>query len=214
MRPSTETTPVASAARGHRPGEGSRVGPNAIIQTRTALDDLVGPALGCAVFEDAGLGCYLAAAPAEMVDEAEPAALFAALRHRMPPNAADRVLREAGLRTGDYILAHRIPRPVQVLLRRLPDMLASWLLLSAIREHAWTFAGSGEFICSHGRPLVIEIADNPLATPGCPWHLAVFERLFHSLVDARVTVEHSTCCAAGEAVCRTTIRRGGGRLVH
>jgi hypothetical protein len=63
---------------------------------------------------------------------------------------AAEVARSAGRRTADYLLAHRIPKPVQALLKALPARLAARVLLSAIARHAWTFAGSGVFSASTG----------------------------------------------------------------
>jgi divinyl protochlorophyllide a 8-vinyl-reductase len=108
---------------------------------------------------------------------------------------------------GDYILAHRIPRPAQRLIRALPAPLGARLLVNAITKHAWTFVGSGIFRVLGHRPPTFEIIDNPLvaedhaSTPQCHWHAAVFERLFSSLVWPDVTVEEVSCRATGDPSC-------------
>ena len=193
------------------PGEGAgvaRVGPNAITQTAASLRAAGGETLARAMFGAAGLAPYLSAPPDEMVAEQEAARLHAAIAAGLPPAQAAAVARDAGRRTGAYILAHRIPKPVQKLLRWLPPRLAAPVLLAAIRRHAWTFAGSGDVTTTAGRSPVLTIARNPLATPGCPWHCAVLETLFRALVAADTHVEETACCATGASACRFVFRRG------
>jgi len=178
-----------------------RVGPNAVIQLAGALADRLDRRTRDAVFTRAGLGALLARPPEAMVDERAVAGLFAALRAELPEGEAGAVLDEAGRRTADYIIAHRIPAPAQRLMAALPAFLGGRLLLGAIGRHAWTFAGSGAVRCGYGRPLTLAIAPNPLASPGCAWHAAVLERLFRRLVDAGSAVAHGPCCARGDNVC-------------
>lgn len=185
--------------------QGPRIGPNAVIQTRAVLLALGHDRLAQVVFARAGLSAYIEAPPANMVPQSEVSALFGALSDSCTQAEAARLAREAGRRTGDYILAHRIPTSAQRLLRRLPRGLAARLLLSAIKKHAWTFAGNGGVSCRYGPRLSISIADNPIAMPGCPWHVAVFERLFGELVDAGVSVRHERCCARRDEVCHFDI---------
>jgi divinyl protochlorophyllide a 8-vinyl-reductase len=60
---------------------------------------------------------------------------------------------------------------------------------------------------------VFEIADNPLVrgevsqAPLCDWHAAVFRRLYSVLVDPRIEVRETACCACGDAACRFEVRR-------
>jgi divinyl protochlorophyllide a 8-vinyl-reductase len=118
-------------------------------------------------------------------------------------------------RTADYLLAHRIPLPVQRVLKRLPAGLAARVLLAAISRHAWTFAGSGRFSASPAgrgrRPLVLEIRNNPLcrghaAVPACDFYAATFERLFQVLVHRDAQVVETACEACGDAACRFELR--------
>lgn len=184
----------------------ARVGPNAILQTAEALRAAGGEALAARAFGRAGLEDLLAAPPADMVAEGDAARLLRALPEILPPAQAEALLAEAGRRTGDYILAHRIPRPAQAVLRGLPAWAAARLLLAAIRRHAWTFAGSGRVRVRGGGRL--EIAANPLAVAGCAWHRAVFSRLFEALVAPRVGVRETACCARGAPACRFEIEIG------
>lgn len=181
--------------------EPGRVGPNAVIQLSHALEALNGANAADAVFAAAGCTKLRAQPPAAMIDEAVPAALFAALWSTLPETAAEAAAAEAGRRTADYIIAHRIPEFARRILGLAPRRLATRLLLHAIRRNAWTFAGSGQCAITT-RPAAIFIADNPIATPDCVWHQAVFERLFRRLVDARARVRHTACIRAGAGACR------------
>lgn len=189
------------------PAQLARIGPNAIIQTAHALSAYGGRDLEGEVFARAGLSRYLAVLPEEMIPENEAIALFAALfdGECLPLQSANAIARDAGLRTGEYILSNRIPRPAQVLLKILPKPLAARALLSAIGKHSWTFAGSGRFSARYGRPLVIDIADNPLAFDRCAWHCAVFERLFGELVTSQARATCTRATTAGVETCRFEI---------
>ncbi|MCZ8179627.1 MAG: bacteriochlorophyll 4-vinyl reductase [Rhizobium sp.] len=190
----------------------ARIGPNAIIQTGQALSALYGPGVARLIFEAAGLEHYIGSLPTTMLNEHEPVALFAAIQATLPHAEADRVLAEAGRRTGHYILENRIPPIARQFLPKLPAGLSSRLLVSAIARHAWTFAGSGRFegrVTGWKRPVVtLVIAANPLATPGCPWHGAVFHRLFASLCGDVASVRHTQCCARGDGACITQLGLG------
>jgi len=193
----------------------SRVGPNAVIQLAGALRDRLGQHATEDLFRHAGLQHFLIDPPGGMVAERLAARLFECLFADLPAATAAAVAAEAGTRTADYILANRIPTLAQSVLRALPPALAGPLLLAAIAKNAWTFAGSGRVRIdsargksgnSRGGPCwVIEIADNPLAMPGCAWHGAVFRRLFEVLVSPAVAVRHPACCHAGAVACRFEI---------
>lgn len=187
---------------------GARVGPNAILQTVAALEARGGRALAERVLAHAGCAGYLEATPGAMIPEHEAASVLRALPACLPPDDARAVARDAGARTGGYILRHRIPGPAQLLLRALPARLAAPILLRAMAAHAWTFAGSGRVEIAPGRPARISIHANPLAVPGCDWHCAVFEALFRRLVSARTAVREARCCARGAAACVFVIETG------
>ncbi len=178
-----------------------------MIQLAAALAARHGAAAAAEVFAAAGLLPLLDAPPAAMVDERAVASLYRALFARLPPAAAAAVAADSGRRTADYILAHRIPRPAQALLRALPPSWAGPLLLRAIARNAWTFAGSGRVSPGRAGPRSwrLEIAANPLAMPRCPWHSAVFERLFRTLVAPAAQVRHPRCCHDGAPACRFEI---------
>jgi divinyl protochlorophyllide a 8-vinyl-reductase len=190
------------------PGQAGRIGPNAITRVAEALHARLGEVAAATLFDRAGLAPYLAQPPEAMVDEAEVTRLHQVLRASLGTVLAQQVAREAGTRTADYLLAHRIPRPAQAVLKRLPPALAARALLAAILGHSWTFAGSGTFRAQAGHPVVLSIKNNPmcrgasLAEPGCDFYAATFERLFRTLVhpDARIVETH--CEACGDAMCR------------
>lgn len=185
-----------------------RIGPNAITRVAEAL----GPARARPVFVHAGLAAYLERPPQAMVDEREVIALHAALRQDLGEAEARRIAADAGRRTAAYLLAHRIPAPVQVVLKRLPAALAARVLLKAISGHAWTFAGSGRFTARAGRPVVLSIANNPLcrgvtsSEPCCDYYSAVFELLFRTLVHRGAHVVETACEASGDPACVFEIR--------
>jgi divinyl protochlorophyllide a 8-vinyl-reductase len=180
----------------------ARVGPNAVIQLELALCERYGEDTARAVFAAAGQSHLLGASLDEMVDERVVAELFHALYARLPEAAAAAVAARAGTRTAEYLLANRIPSPVRGLLPLLPAALSARLLLRAVTANAWTFAGSGRFRALAGSPHVVEIAYNPVAMPGCVWHVAVFEGLFRALVSPRTRVRHTQCCHLGAKRCR------------
>lgn len=192
-----------------KPPSPGAIGPNAVIQVGRALSALYGSDVAQLLYRAAGLTRYFAAPPHEMLDEREPAALFAAVRQALPAQEADRVLAEAGRRTALYILEHRIPPFARKMLPVLPPGLSSRLLVAAISRHAWTFVGSGRFdgrVKGWRRPVVkLSIAANPLASPGCPWHGAIFQYLFGELCGGGVSLQHEACCARGAESCVTRL---------
>lgn len=188
-----------------------RIGPNAIIQVAEALRAQHGEAAARRVFGAAGLGRLLDRPPERMTDERTVFALHRALHALMPGQDAAHIAADAGRRTADYLLANRIPRMVQAVLRVLPARLAAPVLLRAISRNAWTFAGSGHVRVMRGNPAVIEIVANPVATGPCHYHIAVFERLFRVLVHQHATVRETTCCAQGAAACQFEITLPRGR---
>ena len=159
----------------------------------------------------AGVEDWAAQAPADMVDERPVAALHRATRSILEPQSALAILAEAGSRTGDYIVANRIPVWARAILKVLPAALSSRALARAITAHAWTFVGSGRFVCKPGKDPTFEIWSNPLcagetsAAPMCVWHAAVFERLYQALVSPRAKAVETHCSARGDACCRFAV---------
>jgi len=196
--PAAGTVPAPTAGR---------IGPNAITRTAEALDAALGAATVADVFGRAGLQGYLGNPPQDMVDETEVLRLHAVLYERLPAHLAARVGRDAGRRTGDYLLAHRIPRSVQRLLRLSPTWAASRVLLAAIKKNAWTFAGTAHFCARGARPVHVRMTGCPLCrgavacAPRCDFYAGCFERLFQSLVHRRAHVAETACQACGAAAC-------------
>lgn len=150
-----------------------------------------------------------------MVPEADVARLHRTVRLDLP-RLASAILAEAGARTADYILSHRIPKAAQLVLKRLPAPVSAALLSRAIARNAWTFAGSGRFRAE--TPWCFAIDANPLVRgehgdrPLCHWHAAVFERLYGTLVASDVTAVEVACCAErGVHTCRFDLRRPSTR---
>lgn len=187
-----------------------KIGPNAILQMIPVLERVGGRALRDELFASAGI-FHMPRADG-LIDEGPVARLHQALRREMP-DLAPTIAWEAGKRTGDYILANRIPRPVRALLRWLPAALAAPLLTRAIEKHAWTFAGSGRFEVVSRKPIVFALHDNPVVRGEtadhclCHWHAAVFEELFRTLVHPDMRARETACHAAGAPCCRFVIAR-------
>lgn len=186
-----------------------RIGPNAILQVMAVLRAGPGDGACRAVLAQAGLAAYADAPPQGMVDEAQVQALHRVLREQGSVAEARRIGRAAGLATGDYLLAHRIPRPMRWLLPRLPAVWAARVLLVAIRRHAWTFCGSGQFSARVLRSGRVQLRLQGSATsrgarsdePLCDYFAATFERLFQALVSPSSSVQEVACAAMGAPAC-------------
>jgi divinyl protochlorophyllide a 8-vinyl-reductase len=199
------TQPTAGAVR-------ALIGPNAITQVADALLREFGAQATSRLFEHAGLAHYLTAPPTRMVDDADVQRLHAALRSELGVPQARRIGALAGRGTGDYLLAHRIPALVQVVLKRLPAALAARVLMAAIRRHAWTFTGAGSFSARSGMPWRLSIRHGPLARdarlgePVCDFYVGTFERLFSVLVHPQARVVEVECEALGDSACVFELR--------
>ncbi|OCW58467.1 bacteriochlorophyll 4-vinyl reductase [Hoeflea olei] len=171
-------------------GAADTVGPNAIIQTRAALIETEGVVRTRRLFVEAGIADWYDEPPHSMVPAEAVHRLNSRLLASLDGSTFDAVMRDAGHRTGHYILDNRIPGPAKAVLKLLPAPLAARMLLKAIRSNSWTFAGQAEVAVTPGHPALIEIVGNPLPMPGCPWHSAVFETLFSTLLCRPVHVTH------------------------
>lgn len=190
---------------------GAVVGPNAIIQIANVLRDRWGRTYANGLVAGSS-GYTLDDMPSAMVDERKVQALVQALVADAGAHVATGVLRDAGHRTGAYILHNRIPRFAQVLIARSPRRLGMRLLLSAITKHAWTFAGSGTFRVSYaGRlpSLVFEQCSmcHELHTdrPVCDFYAGTIEYLIRALVAPCARVHETACMAQGAPCCQFEI---------
>jgi len=184
------------------PRSAGLIGPNAVLQLLPILDGLGGADRRRATLAAAGI--LEVPDGRSMIPETDAARLHHQLRLEEPRIAAA-LTAQAGRATADYILRHRIPKPVQWVLRSLPTPAAARLLSRAIARHAWTFVGSGRLHVAS--PWIYEIEGNPLIegeiseTCLCSWHSAVFSRLYQALVTGQIECTE-TCCGA---------QRGGNR---
>lgn len=208
MTATSATISTPPAAGGHPCGE---IGPNAVIRVAEALRAVEGAHQVARIFRASNLERYLDQPPEHMIDEREVAVLHREVRSQLGPARARTIGWVAGLRTADYLLDHRIPHAAQRVIRGLPGRQASWLLATAIRRNAWTFAGTGDFTVQHGRPTVFSIADCPLCrkqtsvAPYCDYYAGTFERLFRTLVHPGSRAVETECQATGGSACRFTI---------
>ncbi|MEM9578561.1 MAG: bacteriochlorophyll 4-vinyl reductase [Pseudomonadota bacterium] len=172
------------------------IGPNAILQLLPVLDRLGGTERRSQMLARAGI--FHLPDGTRMIPETEAARLHRQLRIEEPAMAPT-LAREAGTRTANYILQHRIPAPAQWVLRALPAGPAAALLSRAIAKHAWTFVGSGTLTVRGA--WTYSIARNPLVagetseTCLCDWHAGVFSRLYQELVCVSATCHETRCCA-------------------
>ena len=185
------------------------IGPNAVLQLIEALKAAGlyrGIPRRCS--RRPGWRIWLVDPPEKMVDQRGVARLHQAIRAMSSPAEGVALMAESGRLTADYILANRIPKPAQALLKLLPPRLAAAAFVPAIKAHSWTFAGTGKFAGKAGSPTVFTLIGNPLcageraATPVCTWHAAVFQRLFQVLVSPRARAVETECEACGGAFCR------------
>lgn len=184
-----------------------RIGPNAITRIAEALRARVGEPGMVRVFVAAGLDAYLPAMPVAMVDEAEVTRLHHALRAAYDADGAAAIARDAGRLTGEYLLAHRIPRPARALLRLLPSALAARVLVRAIERNSWTFCGSARLTTRVGKTVRFSLAHCAICRDAhadhmlCDYYTATFECLFRALVARRAVVTEIECEATGGEAC-------------
>jgi|APMI01.1.fsa_nt_gi divinyl protochlorophyllide a 8-vinyl-reductase len=195
--------------------DAARIGPNAIIQVARVLSERFGDDVAEALLRE-HTSYSLATLPQHMVPEDEPLALTCGVLSRFGEARATLLLHEAGQRTGDYLMAHRIPRFAQRLIRLLPRRAGLAVLLKSMRAHAWTFAGSGTFSVhtpAHGAPLEVELRFHACAMcrgvstdgPVCAFYAGTFERLVTALVSRTARVLEVECQAQGGSCCRFVI---------
>ncbi len=188
-------------------GIGGVVGPNAITRIAEALTTSDGAEICRSVFAAANAERRLVVPPTQMVDEQEVARLQFALIEQLGVAKAARISREAGRLTGDYLLAKRIPRPIQTILKRLPRQLAAHILVRAIARNAWTFSGSGRFSFSFQPRLRLAVTDSPICRllrtkePACHYFAGTFERVFREMLGPSARVFEIECEAAGAPAC-------------
>ena len=184
------------------------IGPNAVIQLVAALKELGETEAMERLFAEADRSAWIDSPPSTMIPASEAARLHVGLRGVLPAQRAEAGLSLAGRLTADYLLANRIPRPVQFVLKLLPARLAASILMRAISANAWTFGGADGFSYKVGSGVEAIIHNNPLCaglhteTPACVWHAAVFETLFRALVSAATRAQEIDCCAQGKDCCR------------
>jgi len=201
--------PVAGAAAPRAPLE-PKIGPNAVLQTLSALDALEGPAARAEVEAGARLP---EAWPEGLIPERWFLEVVTATRATLDAHRAESVLALAGAWTAEYVAAHRIPGPFRALLAALPARLAVPLLLTAFARHAWTFAGRGRFTVEGAYPGIIRLEDCPTCRvpSSSPFGGAYYEQAFEGLLrlaapDVRVT--ELECRLSGAPACRFSISLG------
>ena len=180
----------------------ARIGPNAIIQTAAALDELVDKQLSRKLLDELGY----ATLPSSMVPEVQFDRLVRLVVAEIGAERAQHVLELAGALTASYLLTHRIPAPLRVLLAALPSWLAISLLFRAIKRHAWTFVGGGVFSYKLGPTASFSICNNLLCRANDvgaaidAYYRATFESLLRVLIAPEIRVERSKVFGQDEYV--------------
>lgn len=189
----------------------ARIGPNAIIQTINALRERYGLEASADLLRRGGHPDLLDRLPDDMVDEQEFIDLEHTLLDLLGEQDARAVLFRAGELTAGYLLKHRIPLPIQRLLKVLPRGARMRLLTLAIARHAWTFVGSGQFGFALGPHPMFTIERCPACrgvhtiVPFCSFYTGCFETLLRALIQRRVSVREVACGACGGACCTFAI---------
>jgi divinyl protochlorophyllide a 8-vinyl-reductase len=189
-----------------------RIGPNAVTRIAEALASQGGAALCRHVFSTAGLAHHLGTPPEAMVPDEDVARLHQAMIGHLGLAAAAAVSKQAGHLTAEYLLARRIPRAAQIMLGLFPGRFALWMLLKAIGQHAWTFAGAGTFSWRSGTVFRLSIRGGPVSRhidaecPVCSYYAATFEWLFRRIISQRITVVEIRCEAMGDPACVFEVR--------
>lgn len=186
----------------------ARIGPNTIIQLAHVLRDRFGESTASTLlFESTGYA--MGALPAAMVDEREAQAFVQRVVRALGEERGAPVLREAGTRTADYLMANRIPRAAQLVMKLLPQRAGLAVLLKAMQANAWTFAGSGSFGVKRtatGAELIFHACamcrDMHSQGPVCDFYAGTFEHLIRTLVSPRAMVREVECQARGAHCCR------------
>lgn len=186
----------------------ARIGPNTIIQLAHVLRDRFGEGVAATLlFESTGYA--MGALPQAMVDEREAQAFVRTVMRAVGATQGTRILHEAGHRTADYLMGHRIPRPAQWLMKALPRRAGLNILLRAMQANAWTFAGSGSFSVHH-LPKRVDLTfhdcamcrDLHTSQPVCGFYAGTFEHLIRTLVAPRAEVREVECQSTGGHCCR------------
>ena len=201
-------------ARGHTSGAeptAGVIGPNAVTRVAEALRELGPETAVRAIFRRAGVERHLDYPPTRMVDERDVAALHCAMVDLLGAAEAARISSLAGRLTGDYLLANRIPRFAQAILRAAPHAIAARVLMRAIARHAWTFAGGGAFSFAFSPQLTLTLRGSPVCRylrteePACQYFAATFERVLGAMLGPRVRVVETECEASGSDACRFSV---------
>lgn len=183
-----------------------RIGPNAILRLIEAVEAQEGAAAAAELLNQAGLSYHRNQLPQDMVDEKEVASLHTALSVRFPRPHAIMLAHRAGVATAEYLLANRIPRMAQPIIKLLPTSLGLKTLVKSMAGHAWTFAGSAEFAHDAKLPGRLSLSGGLYETSPTTaetmttFYTATFQTLFDALMRSsiRVTpkIDGTTCIFA------------------
>ncbi|NWJ45810.1 MAG: bacteriochlorophyll 4-vinyl reductase [Chloroflexi bacterium] len=185
-----------------------KIGPNSLIQTVRAMRRIYGDEKARRILEEGGQGFLWDHHPGEMIDEGEFITLARMLYSNLGVQETLPLLRLSGNLTGEYVLANRIPKFAQRIIKFLPRKLRLKVMLNAIGKNAWTFAGSGKYSFTLSPQLQINLDESIIRhaiskanVPVCSYYTGAFETLLKTLVDAHIQVEEIECAIRGDSRC-------------
>ncbi len=191
----------------------ARIGPNSVLQSLRALEELEPRAVYTRVLARAAFPQPPDQWPHGLIPEAWFTQLLRALRDTVPPARSEEILRRAGAYTAAYVARHRIPAPIRAALGALPAALALPLFLRAVRRHAWTFAGSGAFRFSSKPTVTLILESCPTCrpdahppVPGGAYYEAAFAGLLR-LAAGPLLVRETSCISSGAPHCCFQLER-------
>lgn len=185
-----------------RPSKPGFMAPFVVLELVTAIQEVLGEQALDPILKDALL--FRMPSVDEPVREDKAARLHQSLR-KMYPDDAREICDRAGRAAAQRIMETQITKRARSMLSKMPRATGAWLLAKTARQHAWTFAGTGDFVVQseqrfelHNNPVVLaESAGNAV----CQFHASLFEELFSTLIHPRLVCHEVNCQAAGDAAC-------------
>lgn len=176
--------------------------PYVVLEMARAVSSVMGPEALDVALKDAQL--FRLPAEDEPVREEKAARLHQVVR-KLWPNEAMRIGQMAGAAAAGRIMDTQITARAQQMLARMPRATGAWLLAKTVRQNAWTFAGTGEFVVESETRFILR--ENPIimgeeaVTTVCHFHASLFEKLFSLLIHPRLACTEVACHARGDEAC-------------
>lgn len=193
---------VATQALLRRPNKAGFMAPFVVLETVRAIETVLGADAGKQAMKDAHL--FRLPETDEPVREDKAARLHQAMRRNWPDDAVE-MGRIAGNGAALRIMENQITVKAQSMLAKMPRATGAWLLAKTIRQNAWTFSGTGNFVVESEQRFILN--DNPILlgeetlSTVCHFHASLFQRLFSTLIHPGLECREVACAACGDASC-------------